>query len=246
MKKTTLTLLALVTLALLAAFTSCTDDKKGTVNYYTYATLHSEDPSNFWFEGDSGIQIMPNHNSSYNNFSFDAVSNGSRAIIYFQNIGEGSSDNIHTVDLTAAKLITTKNAFVATSQAQLDSVGDDALYANSVHLSSDGKYIDLYISTRELTGTDAKYTVSMAENTLANYEAGYVSCDLRLKRTGTGEVNKASSLYDYISFRLPDAVNPVKSGLKGIYLRVKGDSQIKYLKVTTTTVTVARTEDVKE
>ena len=49
-----------------------------------------------------------------------------------------------------------------------------------------------------------------------------------------------------MAFRLPDTLNPVKRGRKGLYGRVRGEEQIKYIKVTPKGVTVDRTEDVKK
>ncbi len=232
-------------IALLAAFTSCNKDNDGGIQYYGYATLHSDDPSNFWFEADSSLQLIPNHNSDYSKFKVSASDNGKRAIIYFKNLAQGTLANVRTLDLLGINVILTKNAFVATTRAQLDSVGDDAIYANQMHLSLDGKYLDTYLSTPAVSGDNVSYEVSLIENTLVNHESGYVNLEVRLKRKGSGTAT-GSRVNDYISFRLPDELNPVAAKLKGLYVRVKGEKQINYLKVTTTTTTVARTETISE
>lgn len=246
MKKTSVSLVALVMIALLAAFSSCNNDKnEGSIQYYGYATLHSEDPNNFWFEADSSLQLLPNHNSDYSSFKVSQSDNGSRAIVYFKNLAQGTLANARTMDLLGLRVILTKNAFSATTKAQLDSVGDDAIYTNQMHLTTDGKYLDTYLSVPAVSGDNVTYEVSLIENTLANHQPDYVNLEVRLNRTGTG-TSTGSRVNDYVSFRLPDSLNPVKNKLKGLYVRVKGENQINYLRVTPTTTTVDRSETVTD
>lgn len=248
MKKTTLLLMSMAFALLLTAFTSCNDDDDNKVSYYAYVTLHADDPSNFWFEGDSGMALMPNHNKDFSSFKVSAEDDNLRTIVYFRNLAAGPNANSRTIDLQGMRTMVTKAPFVAHTYAELDSLGDDELYAKMLHLSTDGKYLDTRLETPNYSTGDkseTEYVVSLVENTLVNYKSGYVNLELRLKCKNASGVQHGMQT-GYVAFRLPDNLNPVKRGLKGLYVRVKGDEVIKYIKVTPKGVTVDRTEDVKK
>lgn len=248
MKKKTLLLMSVAFVLLLTAFTSCNDDDNDKVSYYAYVTLHADDPTNFWFEGDSGMALIPNHNKDYNSFKVSAEDDSLRTIVYFHNLAAGPSANSRTIDLEGMRTMVTKAPFVAHKYSELDSLGDDELYAKMLHLSTDGKYLDTRLETPSYgTGdkVETEYVVSLVENTLVNYTPDYVNLELRLKRkNASGEQHGMQT--GYVAFRLPDTLNPVKRGLKGIMVRVKGEDVIKYIKVTPKGVTVDHTEDVKK
>mgnify|MGYP004510632177 FL=1 len=248
MKKTTLLLMSMAFALLLTAFASCNDDDDKKVSYYAYVTLHADDPANFWFEGDSGMALLPNHNKDFNSFKVSAEDDSLRTIVYFSNLAAGPSANSRTIDLQGMRTMVTKKPFVAHAYAELDSLGDDELYARMLHLSTDGVYLDTRLETPNYnTGdkSETEYVVSLVENTLVNHAPDYVNLELRLKRkNASGEPHGVQT--GYVAFRLPDTLNPVKRGLKGLYVRVRGEEQIKYIKVTPKGVTVDRTEDVKK
>lgn len=116
---------------------------------------------------------------------------------------------------------TISDAIVSPSEAEQEALGTDPIIINNIHLSENGKWVDVKFAvyTTSPSGTHQFSLAAIPEGD----EYRYV-----LYHKGQNVLYGNTYLEARVSFRLPDEVNPIKNGKSGIhiqYLNTRGNNE---------------------